>query len=221
MSLTIVTASMNEDLLQIHREFLKGIDAKFAQIRVDTRYFESYVERLSFDTDFTLWLDDDVFLYRRKSIVDLIDHMNKEKLDYMGFPEKGYCGHRTKAGGGQGSLCAFFALWRNSSIKKLCLTPKILADYKKPEWYEHHYTLFYYMQNHGLKQGIVTGRDHEDKVTTILTDINGKDFAFHTWYARAWKDDQQAWGEVQNNTERQRARIREAEELMLKEEANV
>jgi len=216
-SLTIVTASANEKLYAIHRSFLNGIAAQFRKIRVDIRYFESYVERCSYDTDYTLWLDDDVFIYRPESILDLVKHMEKESLDYLGFPEKGYCGHRTQAGGGQGSLCAFFVLCKNSAMRSLGLTPELLAKYKKPDWYEHHYTFFYYLQNHGMRQGIVTGRDHSDKVTTILTDMNGKDFAFHTWYARAWEDDQQAWGEVPNNTARQKAIISEAQALAEKE----
>lgn len=216
MRLAIRSASINEELFAHHKSFLYGLKADFHKTRIDAYHWKRMVEGFNYDADFIVWLDDDVFIHRIQSVYDMIEYMQRENIDYMGMPEKGYSGHRSGNKGGMDSLCSFLAIFKKNSIVRIPISENNISQYYGVYGGEPHYALFHYLEISGLKRGIFTGRDHKDCVTTILTDHNGIDFGFHTWYSRAFRKDCECSGEVKNNTQRILNIIEEARSLCQK-----
>ena len=172
-------------------------------------YKGQYKAMFDYEYDISIVIDEDCFISRPQSILDMAEYMIREKIGYAGMPEVGVSSHRTKhADNNLKAMNSFFIMF-NPKVLGPALPFLVDLNYKRQ--HEIYWQIFEFLYDQGIKRHEFHGRDHADNISTILTDVNDKDFILHTWYAR--NCDANDNPECPGNKDRILARYNEALEM--------
>ncbi|HLA49792.1 MAG TPA: hypothetical protein VJ000_01220 [Thermodesulfovibrionia bacterium] len=188
MRVLVSQANMHGDLSALSRELVTGIEA---DIKMDTtdqhgnRFgFDVNWDRMHYDYDFVVGMDEDAFLVRPDSLLKIIRYMNDNNIGFAGMPEKGVSKHRDFS---SKYMNPFFVIFNIGIIKNVPMDESVLRTYDgDASKRESSWGIFGYLKDKKVSFLDFQGHDHADGITTILKDLEGKDFLYHTWYAREW-----------------------------------
>ena len=196
-NVAITTRSMWEDLRELS---WSHIDLPYRRIPFEDKNGAEYVRELvKLDSEWTVNIDEDAFLFRGESVKGLIALMDREGYACCGVPDGGMVGTRkhnpvvpnaffniinTRKARGVESQ---FEEWMKE------MGPKILRGEEGKDFeydmFEIYYPFFLGMVKRGeriLYLDAETWRG--DGMSTIVKDHEGVPFLIHSWKARDWKN---------------------------------
>jgi len=153
---------------------------------------------ISNGADWIINLDEDAFITKWESVLELIEFMAINEYEYCGMPDSGVSCHRRNSW----MVCnPFFNIFNTNVLRKKMENlerseidnfqmkdemekykpPFIRRNYKE-EFSEPYNGFFYWLMSAG-KGLFLDGIDHYDGISTKLL-WNNKPFLYHAWYTR-------------------------------------
>jgi hypothetical protein len=212
--IAICTRTMDESLTEQCKGFLSGLGLKHISIK-DTGsvggfvYFERMIIEL-IGYDWVVNIDEDAFVFRPESIIELVEYMDKGGYDFCGMPDGNMLWHRLK------HRCIPNAFFNVINLKKLreSLKTKSIYDYAKRPYTQHrhlldldgkvpkefhhlnkfrhprmsreaYYPFFVYLLEEKFRPLYLDAREASeagDNIACALCDHNGVDFLYHAWF---------------------------------------
>lgn len=160
--------------------------------------------------EWIIMADEDLFFYNSNAVFDLIEYMSKNNYDICGVRDGGVIQHRFH---NPEVINTFFSIINFKNISKKYKYQSILQHQKFiPELYkdkdykflsynydikslkEPYYCFYFWALLEQFKFLYLETINPvgNDETGNIILDVNGKEMAFHSWYARAYEvhDDQ-------------------------------
>lgn len=153
---------------------------------------------LSYD-GFIVNCDEDCFIRREDAIQEIIDHMRTHGYAYCGVPDGGVVSHRFNS---WANMNPFFNVFNLDVIKPI-LAQTSRAEIEQfyqidaqkappslPYAWSHTrsepYAGLFYWLNYTFTPLYLTVREHSDTITTVVEDLHGQPFAYHSWWSRKY-----------------------------------
>lgn len=192
MKIKIVMNSVIDELWEKSRSLVEHPFWDIVRTEHHDDFLQNCVARLQYDADYIIWMEEDVFVFNRKVIIDTINRMQVNDLDFIAMPELGGSSHRAHYPGVR-SFCMFFCIFKMKNIKPLGITKQALQKFPKIlSSDEAHWAFFDYLESRGMKYLPFAGKDWNEKggdgLSTWVISPAGAEFALHTWYAREYQD---------------------------------
>lgn len=208
----IITNTQFNDLYELSKYFYYELE--YDKIAIDGNNgfysfnFLNYVitNNLFKDIDIMVYIDEDCFITNKQELQNLINYVIDNEIDCAGMPDGGVISTRTH---NPLSINQFFCILNLNNIRSKynyeeILNTKYSNDLDKYlpislikkvytlDDFEPYYKLFFWMLNNNFKFLYLDAEDCEiDNITTILKSHKNVEFAYHTWYARQWKNENQ------------------------------
>lgn len=208
--IAIFCNSQFDDLYQYSLEFYKELayqkivisgQNKFYSLRFLLHVIESYPQY-----DYGIFIDEDCFISNTNAMTDLLEYVIKNKYTFCGPPDGGVICHREH---NPISINTFFTVIDLKTLRHIYNRHEIensrygkdlnkYIPFKlirkgisiKYDNYEPYYKLFFWALRHGAKPLYLNVRNYDtdaDKLSTVLKNQNGVEFAYHSWFSRNWK----------------------------------
>jgi len=178
--------NMHDDLTSMCESFLAGFDFHRDKGLDGDYSFELNWHRMHHkDVSFCVGVDEDVFLINPQSLLEIIDHMQRENIVMAGMPEKGVCSGRNFSAR---YLNPYFVIYNCDMIRNMEINKEVMFNYDSNVLRrEACWGINSYLEDGGGKILRFKGYDLEQfNPAVVLTDLNDKPFLYHTWYARDW-----------------------------------
>lgn len=192
----VITRSINHRLFKLSSS---SIDLSFKHIRLKNTTADGYIyEILKRNIDFAINIDEDAFILDNKKLLSLLEYCITNNIINCGFPDGGVLPIRSH---NPIVTNPFFNIINVREIRKKFTYQRInqfsLDDYDytnivpqkllKSEYvydfYEPYYPVLLWI-NLNFKTLYLDGETHSDGISTILKDMNGEPFLYHSWYSR-------------------------------------
>jgi hypothetical protein len=149
-------------------------------------------------------LDEDCYVFNWKAVEEIINYMDENDYAYAGMPDGGVCSTRERS---WMTVNPFFNVFNVDKIRdkyvkrtreEIDTTPvPQWADMFKPVICTGKYDLGAVSPFSGLFNWLwfnfkvlnLDARNHPDRISTQLLDLNGKPFCAHSWYSREYNND--------------------------------
>ncbi len=162
--------------------------------------------------DWLIMADEDVLFINEQGVYDTIDYMNANNYMVCGVRDGGQIGIRIQ---NPYVINTFFSILNFKELESIWNKKEILENqylienefrddleklhgkYDKMSLYEPYYCFYLWLRRKGKKILFLEATIplQGDDITTLVFDINNKELAYHTWYARSY-------GENKKHTER-------------------
>ena len=201
----IIINTMNDELLEIslkqyeklpyNRYIINGKGGLYG-----LSLLESIITKNEINHKYLVFIDEDCFITKPESIINMVDFMENEGVHVCGVPDGGVVSAR---GHNPFYPNLFFVILNLEKIREVYTTNinKTNIEYKLPniikrnyiiDDFEPYYKVFSKLLNNGLKFHYLNADDvrdiHtdlvDDKISSLVYDTDGDIFAYHSWYAR-------------------------------------
>ena len=194
----ITTRSMDDELYTLAAALFPARPAR----RLVGRTAEGYLgEVLTIgDADWVVNIDEDAFVVDAVGVMDLIDLMRREGIDYCGVSDGGVIPHRNNSPLVVNPFFNVFhvaaireqvAACRNTDLPLEGLDTSVLGRRVPTEqlaYVEPFDSLLTWLSQR-FRPLYLSARSHEDGITTIVSTPDGRDIVLHTWYSRMFRTD--------------------------------
>jgi hypothetical protein len=189
---------MHDDLTKMCLEFINSIPAEIRFEPSSKTTYNAVLQRFFYDHDFTVGMDEDVFILNPQELWKTIDYMQRNGYAYAGMPESGVSSIRLHDPKYTNS---FFTIQNMELIRPYQDELSKVDKMKYATRGEMYWSIYEFLDSKGLKRLELKGNDHpDDHITTVIKGVGGKDMLYHTWFARLWRTHDNT--EVMNNDER-------------------
>lgn len=195
MKILIRYLAMHDDLSEQSKALWDGfaskhnIDVEFVPVK-DFAYLAQYntFATPAHKADIVIQLDEDCFITRPQSLIDMAEYMWEHGVAYCGMREIDSTIRQNVQGIKDYYINSFFMMVQPSCIGELPSAFELLDFEKKEEgvWLEPYWNIIGYMKQRGFKFKSLIPKPHYDSISTILHDFAGNPFCIHTWFARLW-----------------------------------
>lgn len=205
--IVIVTRHGNPLLYKESQRLVSSLPfARLAIVQTTGEGYLQYILQLPYK--WVINMDDDLFVFRPNVIFQLLKHMEEKGFDMCGIPDGGNAtirGHLNPA-----AMNPFFNIMNVENIRRklgniervgIEWSPSLIArvpDAWKPGgsecphtqlgWQpkqEDYYTFFFHLLR-DVNVLFLRAETAVDDITTVVKDLEGQHWAYHTWYSRAF-----------------------------------
>lgn len=209
-NIKIITNTQFDDLYELSKSFYSNL--KYDKIAIDGKNgfysfnFLNYIitDDTFKDIDIMIYIDEDCFIINEEELQELIDYIIQNDIDCAGMPDGGVVSTRSH---NPLSINQFFCILNLKKIRSkynyedvlntqysndldIYLPTSLIKNVYTLDNFEPYYKLFFWMLRNNFNFIYLNAVDYDmDNITTILKNHKNVEFAYHTWYARQWKDE--------------------------------
>lgn len=187
------------------------IDVQF--IPSDQFAFYAQYDTCCADADIVFQIDEDCFIYRPQSLLDIAKYMIDNKLAYIGPQEISLDIRKNCKNVAHYYINSFFWAVQPRLIGKMPPALEIANFEQSRTFIEPYWNIIGYLRSNLLLHEYIKADTYTDGISTILSDFEGKPFCIHTWFARLW--DQTPAVEKQEGVPGNKKRIENALEYAI------